>query len=300
MHNGPLFVINCSSLSPLSLSCYGCRTTHTPAFDQLAASGIVFHEHYQSSNHTPDINLRESLKKSVQQTAELTVSCETQDSWKTELANLDLTQLELIWVQIQTSSDSDSTPVDTETVRQWIDEICRELLEKQEPISGLLTASTGRLHDIDEPELAPFAGAVSRSVTIANWLPLIFFGGLANRSQQTGHITQLTDNASLVTALQTGIASRDNTDDNADVEVSPVEQVVLKTADSVGLRTAGDLLVVPYDVNFEETDEVPVEAAYFIKPDDRFDVNDVITTAPGTVLERWQTLCALQQTETSA
>ena len=59
MPAGPLIVVYCDTISPMELSCYGSRIGRTPSFDQLAADGLVCHEHYRTLSFDQIANVEE-------------------------------------------------------------------------------------------------------------------------------------------------------------------------------------------------------------------------------------------------
>lgn len=281
MPAGPLIVVYCDTISPMELSCYGSRIGRTPSFDQLAADGLVCHEHYRTLSFDQIANVEEQIRNSG---AAIVDWNEDKDSSE-QLANQLQSEASCIWINVTTSDNAEAN-------RSQLENISAILLKADRPLHGFFTAREGRMLPTDDDDLAPFSKAISESVTIPNWLPLVVLGSTADRISHAGHYTKLTDDCSLWEACRNALKANATTSWTFPEE--PSEPLLLRTDSAVGLRTADDLLVVPSDEDFRITNEVPRAARYFVKPEDRFDVNDVVTTVPELAQERWQTLCRRQ------
>lgn len=281
MPAGPLIVVYCDTISPMELSCYGSRIARTPSFDQLAADGLVCHEHYRTLSADQIVNVEEQIRNLGAAVIEWS---EGKDSGE-QLANLLQSEALCVWINVTTTNNAEAN-------RAQLENISAALLEADVPLHGFFTAREGRMLPTDEDDLAPFYKAISESITIPNWLPLVLFGSAADRINHSGHYTKLTDDCNLWEACEDALKANATT--SWTFPEAPSEALLLRTDSAVGLRTADDLLVVSNDEDFHTTDEVPRTASYFVKPEDRFDVNDVVTTVPELAQERWQTLCRRQ------
>ncbi len=339
--NCPLAVVFCfDQISPQAFPCYGNRAARFPLMDCLTSQAWIFHEHYATRNSTAvesllpstadfetdfqtDWQISWQAAKVIAHHTHIPLSAVSAGDYvwadlAAELQNpLSKNQPTLLWFSLSRQDlDTESLTAEELPDREQLlafQELLTFLQSQlafgdnfqkagERELLCLITARQGQKIALSTETPFPFETALSESLSLQLWLPLIITGSLLHSAFGV-HRSELTDPHLLLRLLQKWFRFWQNrTEDSADsvetflTELLPdlPQPLLLETQEWLGLRTRTDLLVVSQSADFSQVQPLLQELKFYLKPEDRYDVNNLATTAPEMVLNRWETLRALQ------
>ncbi len=314
-----LFFITVDQLAPTDLACYGNRETQTPSLDALVLDGVLFDEHYAPAifpnaslnawltgqpTHLQNEPVTTELKPSL--TNEL---METLISKKVHVSKIEypdnnfpeqLSQFfdaahkqdrSLCWLRLSTSCDATAS----ERATQLEDALSnlQKNIEKywDASIIWLITAEQGQMpeEELSENISALYASQLQQSLSRKLWRPLILSGNYLPEDcpQRIQSLTVAQDvHGTILEFLDCEIPTGSNSHSLLRCLSQPPQQerqLLLLDENQAGLRTATDLTVIALNPDEEI---FSASAQYYLKPEDRNDINDLSTTAPEHVEKR--------------
>lgn len=311
-----LFFITVDHLAPTDLACYGNRETRTPHLDRLALDGVVFDEHYASTSFPgSDRNDWLSGQPLLEQGAtskhelgkvlasnhiDLTQIDESDAQFSEQLQHFFCNSLpkgcHLLWLRVSTPAGADYFSR-ANHLESMIARLRGHLNDFGElPVAWLITSEQGILPEELSGDTSPvYAEQLRQSLSRKLWRPLILSGNdLPDDYPQRSQSLTLSQDIywtilellnckiptnSIPYSLLTGIYQQQE------------RQLFLLDEHRVGLRTPSELTVIPNNANetdannANEVDEAisTISAKYYLKPEDRNDLNDLSSTVPELV-----------------
>ncbi len=272
-----LILLTFNSLSPLQLTAYGNEDARTPHFDELLKRADILYEyHAQPGRLTPQLDQLTEVLNSAGFACDRIVVETADDIENRTVQPHSFTQIEL---NLGPAPEVDAVDALLEAVL--------ESITAPENCWWIITADRGgdlaKWQDFD----ARFAAAFSESLTRKLWAPLIIVSPERDRNARR-HQQLLTATDLIPTIFD--LLRIPPADGSSEVSVFTEphrSELVLSDNKTCGLRTADRLLVVPRDLL-----EAPAELEFstdwpqlFIKPDDRFDVNNLAVNEPERTAE---------------
>jgi len=306
-----LFFITVDHLAPTDLACNGNRETQTPSLDKLVLDGVVFDEHYASATFlnaslnawTTGLPIAEHGTASINKLGEalaanrieLTQISDAGDDFTEQIQqffdSIEKKRDYFCWLRVSTAGKSTAS----ERAAQLENVIARlhkkvDQWEKYQ-IAWLITSEQGALPEEETPETisAFYATQWQQSLSRKLGRPLILSGNFLPEDcpQRIQSLTVAQDiHWTILEYLGCEIPSSFTSQSLIACFSQPQQQdrqLLLLDNNLAGLRTSTDLTVVT--VNPEEESDT-ASAQYYLKPEDRSDVNDLSTTAPEHVEKR--------------
>ena len=312
------FFITVDHLAPTDLACYANRETRTPSLDALVLDGVVFDEHYAPATfHNASSNawmtgqpthLQNEAASTGLQPSLTNEFMETLVSKKVYVSEIDYPdngfseQLHqffdaahqqdrsLCWLRLSTPCDATVSEKATQ-----LDDAISNLQKNIEKdwdasIIWLITAAQEQSSEdeLSENFSAFYASQLQQSLSRKLWRPLILSGNFLPEDcpQRIQSLTVAQDiHWTICDFLDCETPAGLTFQSLLTILSQPQQQerqLLLLDENQAGLRTSGDLTVITINPD-EET--VPT-AQYYLKPEDRNDVNDLSATAPEHVEKR--------------
>ena len=307
------------ALSPLVMPCYGGRQAWTPELDRWSSQGVVLHDAY--GNAKPFRVLEEGSIVAAKSAAAVNLSTEsflslerfgcqlvcdhsgrlTEANWQQVAAFLQANQAEhadsaaIYKIRLETSACSDELQK-----LQIVEDLLAHLAEFSEggvaslaeEVLLILTADRGALPSGMEVADLSFGDSLSSSLSLRLWRPLI----IASTSDEfsSGCSSALWSAADLTHGIQRWLTTGEFF--TASEGAAGQQRLLLQSDDLLGWRNEQELLVVEALTDSDWASvEPPERTRYFLKPEDRYDVNNLASAAGERVWEMWQELQAARK-----
>lgn len=308
-----LFFITIDRLAPTDLACYGNRETQTPHLDKLVLDGIVFDEHYSSASF-PDTARNDWL--SGQPFLEQGPASKNELGKILALNHIELTQIDaadaqfseqiqrffhctirkgshLLWLRLATQAGADSFGRANQ-LENIITRLQRHLDDLGElPLAWLITSEQGILpEELPDNTSSVYAEQLRQSLSRKLWRPLILSGNdLPDDYPQRGQSLSVSQDIHWTILELLNCEFPVNSPPHSlltGIDQQQERQLFLLDEHRVGLRTPSELIVIPNDANETEANNAnevneaiaPMSAKYYLKPEDRNDLNDLSSTVP--------------------
>ncbi len=314
-----LLLITVDYLAPTDLPCYGNREVQLPSLDALVVEGVVYDEHYspatfpqssmkawvtgqpsllQEEDGLPqsDYCLTDELmeKLTSQEVHVSRIDCsenDFEDQVQKFFASAEKSNRSFCWLRLSTRHES-SIVEKASQLENVIAQLQKNVEGYQETsIAWLLTSEQGQLIEEELPEniSALYAAQLQQSLSRKLWRPLILSGNSFPEDcpQRIRSLTVSQDvHWTILDFLECEISSC-STSQSLLAGLSQLQQLdrqlLLLDENLAGLLTSTDLTVIAFNPDEES---ISPSARYYLKPEDRNDVNDLQTTAPEHVERR--------------
>ena len=316
-----LFFITVDHLAPTDLACYANRETQTPCLDALVLDGVVFDEHYAPATF-PNASLNAWLTGQSTHLQNEPASTELKPSQTNDLMEaiiskkghvskidypdndfpeqlhqfFDAAQMQdrsLCWLRLSTPCNATAFEKATQ-----LDDVISNIQKNIEKywdasILWLITAEQGQSskEELSENISALYVTELQQSLSRKLWRPLILSGNFLPEDcpQRIQSLSVAQDiHWTIRDFLDCDIPAGLTFQSLLPILFQPQQQeqqerqLLLLDENQAGLRTSTDLTVLPIDPD----EETVSTAQYYVKPEDRNDVNDLNTTAPEDVEKR--------------
>jgi len=272
-----LILLTFDRLSPLQLTAYGNEDADTPRFDEMLKRADVYYEFYAQPGYlSPQLDrMLEDLKSA--QVNSVRLSIESADAIQNHMVPpRSFTRVEL---KIDNAAPAD-------VVEKYVEAVF-ESLAVPENCWWIITADRGG--DLEEwKDLnAGFTAAFAESLTRRLWAPLIIVR--PDRDRNARRHQQLLTTGDLISTIYDVLQIPRSAGSNefSAFDETHRSELLLTDSETCGLRTPDRLLVAPRKL-LEDPAALEFSTDWprlFIKPDDRFDVNNLAVNEPERTAE---------------